>query len=347
MVDRLARRLQEVPPTIFTRMSALAVRTGSLNLGQGYPDQDGPQGMLDVAAAAVLSGRNQYAPGPGVPELRQAIARHQARCYGIDLDPDTQVLVTAGATEGITAAVLALVDPGDEVVLVEPFYDSYPAAVAMAGGTRRTVALRRTDDGFRLDVDQLRDVVSDRTRVLVLNTPHNPTGAVLSSDELAAVADVALRHDVVVVVDEVYEHLTYDGRRHVPLATLPGTAERTVSVSSAGKTFSCTGWKVGWVTGSPDLVRTVSAAKQWLTFTNAAPLQPAVAHALDHEAAYVEALAARLSSGRDLLVAGLTELGLDPVTPHGSYFALGDVGGLGWDDALRSEERRVGKGCRS
>src|SRR5919112_3280345 len=328
MVDRLARRLQEVPPTIFTQMSALAVRTGSLNLGQGFPDQDGPQGMLDVAAGAVLGGRNQYAPGPGVPELRQAVARHQGRCYGIELDPDTQVLVTAGATEAVTAAVLALVDPDDEVVLVEPFYDSYPAAVAMAGGVRRTVAMRRTDDGFRLDVDQLRAVVSDRTRVLVLNTPHNPTGAVLSADELAAVAEVADRHDVVVVVDEVYEHLTYDGRRHLPLATLPGMAERTVSVSSAGKTFSCTGWKVGWVTGSPELVRTVLAAKQWLTFTNAAPLQPAVAHALDHESAYVEELAAGLQQKRDLLCGGLEELGLDAVTPHATYFTPSDVSGL-------------------
>src|SRR3712207_3068460 len=288
MVDPPARRLQEVPPTIFTRMSALAVRTGSLNLGQGYPDQDGPQGMLDVATAALLGGRNQYAPLSDLPELRRAVARHQARCYGVELDPDTQVLVTAGATEAVTAAVLALVDPGDEVVLVEPFYDSYPAAVAMAGGIRRTVAMRRSEDGFRLDLDQLRDVVTDRTRVLVLNTPHNPTGAVLDVAELAAVAEVAQRHDVVVVVDEVYEHLTYDGRRHVPLATLPGMADRTVSVSSAGKTFSCTGWKVGWVTATPELVRTVLAAKQWLTFTNAAPLQPAVAHALEHEGAYVE-----------------------------------------------------------
>ena len=334
MVDRLARRLQAVPPTIFTRMSALAVRTGSLNLGQGYPDEDGPPGMLDVATAAIRGGRNQYAPGPGVPELRQAIADHQARCYGLELDPDTQVLVTAGATEAVTAAVLALVDPGDEVVLVEPFYDSYPAAVEMAGGVRRTVAMRRTEAGFRLDVDQLHAVVSDRTRVLVLNTPHNPTGAVLDRQELAAVATVAEQHDVVVVVDEVYEHLTYDGHGHVPLATLPGMAERTVSVSSAGKTFSCTGWKVGWVTGSPELVRTVMAAKQWLTFTNAAPLQPAVAHALDHEAAYVEALAARLAAGRDLLCAGLADLGLDPVVPHGTYFTLGDVSRLGWDDAM-------------
>ena len=315
-------------------MSSLARRTGSLNLGQGYPDQDGPQRMLDVASAAVLGGRNQYAPGIGVPELRRAVADHQARCYGLDLDPDTQVLVTAGATEAVTAAVLALVDPGDEVVLVEPFYDSYPAAVEMAGGARRTVAMRRTDAGFRLDTAQLREVVTDRTKLMVLNTPHNPTGAVLDAEELAAVAEVALRNDVVVVVDEVYEHLTYDGHRHVPLATLPGMADRTLSVSSAGKTFSCTGWKVGWVTGSPELVRTVLAAKQWLTFTNAAPLQPAVAHALDHEAAYVEALTDRLSSGRDLLVAGLAELGLDPVTPHGSYFTLGDVGGLGWDDAM-------------
>ncbi len=333
-LPRLARRLWSVPPTIFTTMSALAERTRAVNLGQGFPDRDGPASVVEAAVQAMRAGRNQYAPGPGVPELREAVARHQRERYGIDLDPASQVIISAGATEGIAAAVLALVDPGDEVVLLEPFYDSYPATVAMAGGVRRSVPFRRTEAGFRLDTDALRRTVSDRTRLLVVNTPHNPTGAVLDASERATVAELAVRHDVVVVVDEVYEHLLYDGQRHVPIATLPGMAERTVSVSSAGKTFSFTGWKVGWVTGPEDLVGAVLAAKQWLTFTNAAPLQPAVAHALDHEQEYVAALAHSLQGKRDLLCAGLADLRLDPVVPQGTYFTLSDVSGLGWPDGM-------------
>ena len=315
-------------------MSALATRTGALNLGQGFPDRDGPSSIVEAAVEALRGGCNQYAPGPGVPELRQAIARHQQRRYGIDLDPDTQVVVTAGATEAIAAAVLALVNPGDEVAVTEPYYDSYLATIEMAGGVRRPVGLRRTAEGFRLDLDALRATVTDDTVMLLVNTPHNPTGAVLDATERAAIAEVAVRHDVVVVVDEVYEHLLYDGGRHVPLATLPGMADRTVSISSAGKTFSFTGWKVGWVTGSAELVATVLSAKQWLTFTNAAPLQPAVALALDHESAYVEGLAAALQDKRDLLCAGLADLGLDPVRPEGTYFTLSDVSRLGWRDGM-------------
>jgi N-succinyldiaminopimelate aminotransferase len=334
MADRAARRLEHIPPTIFTTMSALATRTGALNLGQGFPDQEGPPGVVEAAVSALRGERNQYAPGPGVPELREAVARHQEQRYGIHLDPESQVVVTAGATEAIAAAVLALVDPGDEVAVVEPFYDSYQATVEMAGGVRRPVTIRRAGEEFRLDVEQLRRTVTDRTKLLLVNTPHNPTGAVLDEAELAAIAEVAVRHDVVVVVDEVYEHLLYDGRRHVPLATLPGMAERTVSISSAGKTFSFTGWKVGWVTGPADLVATVLSAKQWLTFTNAAPLQPAVAHALDHEMEYVAALADALQGKRDLLCAGLADLGLDPVLPEGTYFTLSDVSHLGWPDGV-------------
>jgi N-succinyldiaminopimelate aminotransferase len=343
MHARLAHRLRDVPPTIFTTMSALALRTGSVNLGQGFPDRDGPPGLLEAAAGALRSGRNQYAPGPGVPELREAVARHQAKRSGIDVDPDRQVLVTAGATEAIAAAVLALVDPGDEVAVSEPYYDSYLATIAMAGGVRRPVPLRRTDAGFRLDVEALRAAVTDRTKVLLLNTPHNPTGAVLDEAERAAVAEVAVRHDVVVVVDEVYEHLLYDGREHVPLSTLPGMAERTLSISSAGKTFSVTGWKVGWVTGPAELVDVVMAAKQWLTFTNAAPLQPAVAHALDHEMGYVEELATQLEERRDLLCSGLRGLGLDPVVPEGTYFTLSDVSHLGWEDSVAFCEALPGR----
>jgi N-succinyldiaminopimelate aminotransferase len=333
-LPRLTSRLAQIPPTIFTTMSSLAVRTGSLNLGQGFPDQDGPTGMLEVAARAVLGGANQYAPGRGVPALREAVARHQQRHYGIDLDPETQVLVSAGATEGLTAAILSLVGPGDEVVLVEPYYDSYAAAVTMAGGVRRSVGLVRTADGFRLDRDGLRAAVTPRTVALVLNSPHNPTGTVLDEDDLAAVADVAREHDLVVITDEVYEHLTFDGRRHVPLSTLPGMAERTVTVSSAGKSFSVTGWKVGWVTGTPELVDTVLAAKQWLTFTNAAPLQPAVAHALDHEEGFVADLATTLADHRDLLTEGLERAGLRPLPSSSTYFLLGDISGLGWADAM-------------
>jgi N-succinyldiaminopimelate aminotransferase len=334
MDDRLARRLHQVPPTIFTTMSALAVRTGAINLGQGFPDTDGPPAMIEAAVTALRDGRNQYAPGPGVPELREAVARHQQRCYGIELDPGSEVVVTAGATEAVAAAVLAMVDPGDEVAVLEPFYDAYLATIEMAGGVRRSVGMRRKGDEFRLDVDALRATVNERTKLLLVNTPHNPTGTVLDECEREAVAEVAVRHDVVVVVDEVYEHLIFDGRRHVPLATLPGMAERTISISSAGKTFSVTGWKVGWATGPAGLVGTVLSAKQWLTFTNAAPLQPAVAHALEHETAYVEQLARDLQAKRDLLCAGLSDLGLDPVRPEATYFTLSDVSALGWPDGL-------------
>jgi N-succinyldiaminopimelate aminotransferase len=329
---RTAHRLRSIPPTIFSEMSALAVRTGSLNLGQGFPDQDGPPAVIEAAVEALRAGRNQYAPGPGVPELREAVAAHQRRYYDIDLDASSQVVVTAGATEAIAAAVLGLVNPGDEMVVLEPFYDSYVACIEMAGGVRRPVTLRAPD--FRLDAAALRSAVTDRTTTILLNTPHNPTGAVLDRSELQAVADVAIEHDLVVVTDEVYEHLLFDGREHVPLCTLPGMAERTVTISSAGKMFSFTGWKVGWVTGPADLVATVLAAKQWLTFTNAAPLQPAVAHALDHESGFFATLTKELEAKRDLLVEGLSGLDLDVYTPQGTYFVMTDVRRYGHEDGL-------------
>jgi N-succinyldiaminopimelate aminotransferase len=313
-------------------MSALALRTGSVNLGQGFPDRDGPAGAVEVAVEALRTGRNQYPPGIGVPELRRAVAEHQARHYGLDVNPDSEVLVTAGATEAIAAAVLALVDPGDEMVVLEPYYDAYVACIEMAGGVRRPVTLRAPD--FRLDQDALRAAVTPRTTAILLNTPHNPTGSMLTPAELQAVADVAQEHDLVVVTDEVYEHLVYDGRRHVPLCTLPGMWERTVTISSAGKTFSFTGWKVGWATGPAELVQTVMAAKQWLTFANAAPLQPAVAHALTREAGFYEALAAELQGKRDLLVAGLRELDVDVYPPEATYFVTTDVRRYGHRDAM-------------
>ncbi|WP_082612339.1 MULTISPECIES: pyridoxal phosphate-dependent aminotransferase [unclassified Nocardioides] len=322
-----ARRVAGMGETIFAEMSALAVRTGAVNLGQGFPDTDGPVELLDAAVAALHGGANQYAPGIGIPALRQAIARHQQRHYGIELDPDRQVVVTTGCTEAIAGALLGLVDPGDEVVVLEPYYDSYTAIIDFAGGVRRPVTLRAPD--FRLDPDELAAAVSPRTKLILLNTPHNPTGRVLDADELAAVARVAQEHDLLVVTDEVYEHLALDGQ-HVPISTLPGMAERTLTLSSAGKSYSVTGWKVGWATGPGELVAAVTAAKQWLTFTSGAPLQPAVAHALDHQPDFPARLAASLRERRDELVGGLRAAGLTTYSPQGTYFATTDVTDLGW-----------------
>ena len=315
--------------TIFAEMSALAARTGAVNLGQGFPDTEGPPEVIAAAVRALQTGGNQYAPGLGLPALRQAIARHQARHYGLDLDPDSQVVVTTGCTEAIAGAILGLVDPGDEVIALEPYYDSYTAMLDFAGAVRRPVTLRAPD--FRLDPAELSAAVTSRTKVILLNTPHNPTGRVLDDAELAAVAAVAIENDLIVVTDEVYEHLTFDGRPHVPLATLPGMAERILTLSSAGKSFSFTGWKVGWATGSADLVGAVMAAKQWLTFTSGAPLQPAVALALDEHDDFPARLASQLQGQRDQLVAGLGAAGLAPYTPEGTYFITTDVAPLGWD----------------
>jgi N-succinyldiaminopimelate aminotransferase len=324
-------RLEGLGTTVFAEMSALALETGSVNLGQGFPDTDGPVEVADAAVAAIRAGVNQYPPGPGQPDLRLAIAEHQQRFYGLELDPATEVVVTTGATEAVAAALLGLVDPGDEVVALEPFYDSYAACIQMAGGVRVPVTLRAPD--FRLDVDRLRAAVTDRTRLILLNSPHNPTGTVLSEAELAAVADLAVERDLVVVTDEVYEHMTYD-LAHRPLATLPGMRERTLTISSAGKTFSFTGWKVGWATGPADLVRAVLTAKQFLTFVSGAPFQPAVAVGLRLPDTYFDELGATLRGKRDRLCAGLREVGFDVVVPQGTYFVTADVRPLGWADGL-------------
>ncbi|QCB94306.1 pyridoxal phosphate-dependent aminotransferase [Cellulomonas shaoxiangyii] len=324
-----------VRATVFAEMSALAARTGALNLGQGFPDVDGPSAVARAAADAILAGHNQYPPGTGIPALRAAVAAHQAARYGIGLDPDSQVLVTTGATEGLAAAVLALAGPGDEVLTLEPFYDSYAAVVAMAGARHTTVPLRPAPDGFRLDADALTAAVTPRTRLLLLNSPHNPTGAVLRRDELEAVARVAVAHDLTVVTDEVYEHLVF-GVEHVPVATLPGMAERTLTVSSSGKTFSFTGWKIGWVTGPAALVTAVRTVKQFLTYVSGAPFQPAVAAALTDPAAlaWVDELVVSLAERRDLLAAGLREAGFDVVRPDGTYFVLADAAPLGYGDGV-------------
>jgi N-succinyldiaminopimelate aminotransferase len=319
--------------TIFETMTALATRHGAVNLGQGFPDTDGPLWVRQAAAEAILTGRdhaNQYAPGPGSPVLRRAVAGHQRRHYGIEVDPDRQVVVTTGATEGLAAALLALVGPGDDVVCFEPFYDSYAAVTAMAGARQVTVPLRAPD--FQPSPELLEQSMTDRTRVLVLNTPHNPTGAVVPPDVLARIVEVCARHDVVILSDEVYEHLVYDGKHH-PVASVPGGWERSLTVSSAGKSFSMTGWKVGWVTGPEDLVGAVRSVKQFLTFSSGPAYQLAIAEALERGDGFLADQRDRYRATRDRLVAGLREGGLDPVVPAAGYFTVTDLGILGVDDA--------------
>ena len=339
-----------VRQTIFAEMSALAARTGAINLGQGFPDVDGPAEVIEAAVAALRSGHNQYPPGDGIPELREAVAAHQSRHYGLDWDPGTEVLVTTGATEAIAAAVLAFAGPGDEVVVIEPYYDSYAAVVALAGARLVTVGLVRdgASGGFVLDREALRAAFGPRTRLVLVNSPHNPTGTVLTVDDLTELARLAIAGDAVVITDEVYEHLTFDGVAHVPIATLPGMAERTLTVSSAGKTLSFTGWKIGWVTGPADLVTAVRTVKQFLTYTSGAPLQPAVAVALDDTdgrvGEYVRDLAASLAERRDLLCAGLSAAGFDVVVPSGTYFVVADGAAFADDGARLCRElpERVG-----
>ncbi|GAA0924699.1 pyridoxal phosphate-dependent aminotransferase [Streptomyces thermoalcalitolerans] len=333
----LNRRLAEFGTTVFAEMSALAVSTGSINLGQGFPDTDGPEEIREAAVRALRDGRgNQYPPGPGIPELRQAVAAHQLRRYGLSYDPDTEVLITAGATEAIAAALLALVEPGDEVIALEPYYDSYAACIAMAGGTRVPVTLRPhiedEEAAFRLDLDELRATVTDRTRLLLINTPHNPTGTVLTREELAAIAELAVERDLLVVTDEVYEHLVFDDAEHIPLATFPGMRERTVTIGSAGKTFSFTGWKVGWITASPGLVTAVRSAKQFLTYVSSGPFQYAVAEALALPESYFTAFREDMRARREVLAEGLAEAGFRVFRPAGTYFITTDIRPLGETD---------------
>lgn len=335
-------RLQGLGTTIFAEMSALALRTGAVNLGQGFPDTDGPPEVLDAAVGAIRAGVNQYPPGPGLPDLRHAIVEHQQRFYGLAYDPDSEVLVTTGATEAVAAALLAMVDAGDEVLALEPYYDSYAAGIAMAGGVRVPVTLR--PPGFALDVPMLRRAVTDRTRMILLNTPHNPTGAVLSREELAAVAEVAVERDLLVLSDEVYEHMVYDGE-HVPIASLPGMRERTLTVSSAGKTFSVTGWKIGWMTGPAGLIRAAMTTKQFLTFASGAPFQPAVAVGLRLGDDYFAGLREGLRAKRDRLCEGLEKAGFEVFPPRGTYFVTTDIRRLGESDGLafcRSLPERCG-----
>ncbi len=332
-IPHLASRLQGFGTTIFTEMSALAAHTGALNLGQGFPDSDGPSEVSDAAIAAIRAGQNQYPPLPGVAELRHAIAEHQKRFWNVDVDPDSEVLVTAGATEALAAAMLAFVENGDDVVVFDPTYDSYAAGIAMAGGRIRPVVLRPQSDGtFGFDEDELRRAFSPRTRLVLLNSPHNPTGKVFTTDELTLIAELCVEHDVIALTDEVYEHLVFRGQ-HLPLCTFPGMADRTVTVSSGGKTFSFTGWKIGWASGPSALIAAIRTAKQFLTFVNGAPFQPAIAVGLRLGDDYYDGFTESMRAKRDLLCAKLSEAGFALHPPEGTYFITADIRPITGSDA--------------
>ncbi|MEM7275902.1 MAG: pyridoxal phosphate-dependent aminotransferase [Actinomycetota bacterium] len=335
----LNARLQGFGTTIFAEMSALAAETGALNLGQGFPDTDGPAAVSEAAIQAIRDGHNQYPPGPGTPDLRNAVAEHQERFWGLRFDPDEEVLITAGATEALAATLLGLCEVGDEVVAFDPTYDSYAAGIRMAGASLRGVLLRAPEPGadssaFRFDRDELARAVGPRTRLLLLNTPHNPTGKVFTDDELSFIADLCVANDVLAVTDEVYEHLVFDGT-HRPLASYPGMAERTLTVSSGGKTFSFTGWKVGWACGPADLIAAVRTAKQFLTFVNGAPFQPAIATGLRLGDDYFDGFTSSMLAKRDLLCGLLDRAGFDVFPPEGTYFATADIRSLGRDDGIQ------------
>ena len=327
----LNRRLAGLGNTIFGVMSARAIATNSVNLGQGFPDVDGPTAIAEAAADAILSGKgNQYPPALGIPELRAAVARHQERFYGLRCDPDTEVLITAGATEALAAALLALLEPDDEVIAFEPYYDSYVANIAMAGARRVPLTLR--PPAFRPDLAELESKITAKTRLLLLNSPHNPTGMVLTRAETEAIARIAIDHDLLVITDEAYEHLTF-GAEHVPLATIDGMRGRVVSIGSAGKTFSFTGWKIGWATATPDLISAVRTTKQFLTYVSGGPFQYAIAQALDLPDSYYTDMAADLRAKRDLMATGLSEIGFEVYQPDGTYFITTDISRLGEHDA--------------
>jgi N-succinyldiaminopimelate aminotransferase len=326
-------RLRPYAVTIFAEMSALAARIGAVNLGQGFPDEDGPAAMLKTAEQAIADGVNQYPPGLGIPPLREAIAAQRQRLYGVTYDPDSEVLVTVGATEAIAASVIGLVEPGSEVMVIEPFYDSYSPVIAMAGCRRIAVPMVISGRGFAIDVDALRAAVTPNTRALMLNSPHNPTGTVATHAELTAIAELAVAHDLLVITDEVYENLVFDGMRHLPLAAYPGMAERTITISSAAKMFNVTGWKIGWACGPAELIAGVRAAKQYLSYVGGAPFQPAVAQALNDEDGWSVSLREKFEARRTRLADALADIGFAVHDSHGTYFLCADPRPLGSEDS--------------
>ena len=327
------KRLRPYSVNIFAAMSALATEVGAVNLGQGFPDEDGPPAMLEAARRAIAEGVNQYPPGPGIAALREAIAAQRMRRYRMAFDPGSEVLVTVGASEAIAAAVLGLVEPGSEVLLIEPFFDTYSPVIAMAGSRRVSVSLVPNGRGFALDIDAVRSAITPLTRAIIVNSPHNPTGLVLYDNDLRALAAVAVEADLLVISDEVYEHLVFDGAHHLPIATYPGMAQRTVTISSAAKMFNCTGWKIGWACGPANLIAGVRAAKQYLSYVGGAPFQPAVAYALDHEDGWVESLRQSLQARRDLLAAALADIGFEVHQSTGTFFLCADPRPLGFTDS--------------
>lgn len=342
-VPHLTAKLQGFGTTIFAEMTSLAAATGSINLGQGFPDTDGPREVLDAAIEAINNGQNQYPPGLGVPILRQAIVEHQQRFYGLSLDPDAEVLVTAGATEALAGALLGLLDTGDEVVLFEPMYDCYQACIALAGATAKPVTLRPPSYGF--GPDELRAAITPKTKLILLNTPHNPTGKVMSREELQVVADLAIEFDLIVVADEVYEHLVFDGLVHIPISTLPGMRERTLTISSGGKTFNTTGWKIGWITGPGPLITAAKTAKQFLTYVGGAPFQPAIAVGLRLPDSFFAGFQSDMQAKRDRLVPGLHEAGFGVYPTNGTYFVTVDIRPLRPDGDGMAFCRELGGRC--
>ena len=328
----LAERLQDFGTTIFAEMSALAIRTDSINLGQGFPDTDGPNQVAEAAIKAIKDGHNQYPPGLGIESLRVAVSEHQKRFYGIEVDPDTEVLITAGASEALAASLIALVEPGQEVITFEPYFDVYAAAIAMAGGKRRVVTLKTPDYSF--DYEELASKVNSNTRLILLNSPHNPTGKVFNNEELSQIAKLAVEKDLLVVTDEVYEHLVFDGQSHIPISTLPDMSERTLTISSAAKTFGFTGWKIGWAHGPSELLAAVRIAKQFLTYVNGAPFQHAIAEALKLDENYYMNLALDMANKRDILCEGLEKAGFEVFRPSGTYYATVDIRPLGDEDGI-------------
>ena len=321
--------MREFGETIFAEMSALAVKTGAINLGQGFPDTDGPQEIAELAITAIRDGHNQYPPGLGIKKLRDAISHHQMRFYGLEFDSETEVLVTAGATEAIAASLLAICEQGDEIITFEPYYDSYAASIALAGGVRRVITLNTPDYSF--SIDDLEKLITAKTKAILLNSPHNPTGKVFTHNELSQIANLCIEHDLVAICDEVYEHLVFEGQ-HIPLIQYPGMRDRTIQISSAGKTFSFTGWKIGWVCAQPALLDTVRTAKQFLTYVNGAPFQHAIAEALNLPDHYFDKFLEDMRVKRDCLSQGLEKAGLTTFTPQGTYFVTADIKNLGYED---------------